>query len=188
LFSLDVSKSLDTDIAVHIGAEYLVVSNFSLRMGNRFTQIEKFTPSFGVGFHFNEEYNLYYTFSNYSDLGGTHRIGISFRFGYVNKNTRSRLLYETSQIVKNIPPENIDVKIESDELIISWDRVAGVQYNVYAKHSSVNTWVKLNKIPLYNNTLKYKKPIALGNYSFKVCSVYNNKESTFSKEVSLYVK
>lgn len=188
LLSLDVSKSIDTDFALLFGVEYLIADNFSLRMGNRFTQIELFTPSFGIGFHFNQQYHLFYTFSNYADLGGTHRIGFSYRFGTVGKVRLSQLSYGSSQIVNNIPPENLEVKIDNEELVLSWNRVTGVQYNAYAKHSSTNKWIKLNKTPLYNNTLTYKKPVTPGNYFFRVCSLYKDKESSFSKEVFIYVK
>ena len=141
-----------------------------------------------AGFHIKRQYNIFYAFSNYSDLGGTHRIGFSYRFDFISKTKSSKLLYDSSQPVGNVPPENLKVNIDSEKLSISWGRVVGVRYNVYAKHSSINKWMKLNKTPLYNNSLNYKQPVALGVYFFKVCSVYNDEESSFSKEVSLNVK
>ncbi len=51
-----------------------------------------------------------------------------------------------------------------------------------------NKWIKLNKTPLYNNAMKFKRPKAAGTFSFRVASVYNGKESTYSKEVNIHVK
>ena len=86
-----------------------------------------------------------------------------------------------------VPPLNLGVKVTGNELNISWDRVSGVQYNVYARHSSKDKWIKLNKSALYNNSMKFKKPAAQGIYYFRVSSLFAGKESTYSKEVTIHV-
>jgi hypothetical protein len=188
LISLDVVKSIDTDVNIHFGAEYVFRNQFSIRIGNRFDQTEMFTPSFGAGFHFNQQYNLYYAFANYANLGGTHRMGFTFYFKSAAKTKKPRELYSPSTPIALIPPSNLALEISDEELLVSWDRVAGVQYNVYAKHSSQEKWSNLNKSPLYNNSMKFKKPLLSGTYSFRVSSLYGGKESSFSKEVSVNVE
>jgi len=187
-FALDVVKSIDTDYMLNFGVEYVFQNQFSLRIGNRFTTYETLTPSFGAGFNFNQKYYLDYTFVNYADLGGTHRLGFSFHFNQKSTNTKSYSSYDSSKPTVLIPPTNVTAKISGNELNISWDRVAGVQYNVYARHSSQTNWKKLNDSPLYNNSMKFKSPIASGVYYFRVSSIFGGKESNFSKEVNIYVK
>jgi hypothetical protein len=188
LISLDVVKSIDTDVNVHFGAEYILLNQFSISIGNRFSQTELFTPAFGAGFHFNQQYHLYYTFANYENLGGIHRMGFSFYFKSAAKTKKPRQLYSPGTPVVLIPPPNLSVEISGEELHLAWNRVAGVQYNVYAKHSSQEKWSKLNKSTLYNNSMQFKKPLLSGTYFFRVSSVYNGKESSYSKEVNINVE
>jgi hypothetical protein len=86
-----------------------------------------------------------------------------------------------------VPPTDLAVKVSGSELNISWARVAGVQYNVYGKHSTQDKWIKLNKSTLYNNSMKFKKPAAQGVFSFRVSSTFGGKESKYSKEVNIHV-
>ena len=186
-FALDVVKSVDTDYRMNFGVEYIFSNQFSLRVGNVFTEQQSLTPSFSAGFNFKKQYYLDYTFVNYVDLGGIHRLGFSYHFNRKPTYRRSFSYYDTSKPVQLIPPADLSVKISGDELNISWDRVAGVQYNVYAKHSTKEKWIKINKSLLYNNSMKFKKPAALGIYYFRVSSVFGGKESNFSKEVNIHV-
>jgi len=78
--AMDIVKSIDTDIGLHLGVEYIFQKQFSLMAGNKFSSYELFLPSFGVGFHINEQYHFYYAYATYSDLGGTHRLGFNFNF------------------------------------------------------------------------------------------------------------
>ena len=185
---LDVVKASDSDVSVHFGVEYAIVEEFSLRLGNRFAADNMFTPAFGAGFHLQQQYHLYYTFATYTDLGSVHRIGISFLFSPPKKKVTIKPLYDATKPVELIPPADLTVEVSGEELHIEWTRVAGVQYNVYARHSSKTEWIKLNKSPLYNNTMKFKKPEAPGIFYFRVSSVYENKESAYSKEVNLNVE
>ena len=180
--------SVDTDYLVNFGIEYVFRNQFSLRIGNRFTAIETFTPSFSAGFNFKQQFYIDYTFVNYTELGSSHRLGFSFHFNRRSTRARSTAYYDSSKPVSLVPPLNVDVKISGSELNISWDRVSSVQYNVYARHSSQEKWVKLNKSALYNNSMKFKKPAALGTYNFRVSSLFAGKESTYSKEVNIHVE
>jgi len=186
-FAMDVVKSVDTNYRLNFGIEYVFRGQFSLRAGNVFTANETFTPSLSAGFNFKSQYYLDYTFVNYQDLGGIHRLGFSFHFNRKSSKSRSLGYYDSSKPVVLMPPNNVKVNITGNELNISWDRVSGVQYNVYAKHSSQEKWSKLNKSVLYNNSMKFKKPAASGVFYFRVSSVYAGKESTYSKEVNINV-
>jgi hypothetical protein len=186
-FSLDVVKSVDTEYRLNFGIEYIFRNQFSLRIGNKFTTYEALTPSFSAGFNFKKQYYLDYTFVNYTDLGGIHRLGFSFHFNRKANKPRSYSSYDPSKPVNVVPPADVHVEIAGEELQVSWGRVAGVQYNVYAKHSTKTEWVKLNKSPLYNNSMKFKKPATSGIYYFRVTSQFGGKESTNSKEVYLHV-
>ena len=183
LFSLDAIKSLDRDLDIALGSEYVIADQFVLRIGNVFNKNSLFTPSFGAGFIIKDQYELNYTFANYSDIGSVHRAGFTFRFNkpYVyNKQ-------ETAVKTQLAPPANLAARIENSELVLTWDNVLGAQYNVYAKFSTNKKWIKLNKAPLYNNRMNFKKPKANGIFYFKVTSLLNGKESTYSKEVSIHV-
>jgi len=186
-FAVDAVKSIDTDFMVNFGIEYVFQNQFSLRMGNRFNSQETFTPSFSAGFNFKQQFYIDYTFVNYAELGGSHRLGFSYHFNRRSRVARSTGYYDSSKPVSLVAPLNVSVKVSGEELKVNWDRVAGVRYNVYARHSSKNQWVKLNKSPLYNNSMKFKKPAALGIYYFRVSSVYAEKESSYSKEASIHV-
>jgi hypothetical protein len=187
-FAMDVVKSVDTNYRLNFGIEYVFKGQFSLRVGNIFSANETFTPSLSAGFNFKSQYYLDYTFVNYQDLGGIHRLGFSFHFNRRSSKSRSLGYYDSSKPVILVPPLNVKVNISGNELDVSWDRVAGVQYNVYAKHSSKDKWIKLNKSLLYNNSMTFKKPEASGVFYFRVSSVYAGKESTYSKEVNVNVK
>ena len=186
--ALDLVKSIDTDYGVNFGLEYMFQNQFSLRAGNKFSQYELFAPSFGLGFHLQEQYHFFYSFATYSDLGGTHRVGFNFNFNRPKTKVRSSIKYDSSTPPALVPPSGLVVNISDEQLKISWERVSGVQYNVYARHSSQNNWIKLNESPLYNNSMDFKTPLALGTYYFRVSSIYKEKESSFSKEVNIDVK
>jgi hypothetical protein len=187
-FALDVVKSVDLDYRINFGIEYVFKNQFSLRFGNKFSTYETFTPSFSAGFNFKQQYYLDYSFVNYTELGGIHRLGFAYHFNVKSTKSKSLSYYDSSKPVNLVPPANVGVKISGRELNVSWDRVAGVQYNVYAKHSTQNKWIKLNKTPLYNNSMKFKKPGASGDYYFRVSSIFGGKESTYSKEVHINVE
>jgi hypothetical protein len=184
----DAVKSVDSDFVFNLGIEYNFVENVAARIGNRFSSNEILTPSFGLGLHFNRQYYINYTFYNLSDLGSTHRFGFSFQFG--EKSFPAKKKYSSTILKKPelIPPKNLKVDIEDDKLIISWDKVTGVRYLVYAKFGKSGEWKSLVKTPLFSNSLKINKLPEKGIYYFKVSSILNEKESNFSKEVQIDIE
>jgi hypothetical protein len=185
--ALDVVKSVDTDYAMNFGVEYVFRNQFSLRVGNKLTSYQSFTPSFSAGFNVKKQYYIDYTFVNYTELGSIHRVGFAFHFNPRSTRAKSISHYDSSKPVNLVPPTDLAVKVSGNELNISWGRVAGVQYNVFAKHSTQDKWVKLNKSALYNNSMKFKKPAAKGIFYFRVNSIFGGKESKYSKEVNINV-
>jgi len=59
IITADVVKSIDSDYAVQSGVEYMFQEAFSLRVGSRYAINGIFTPTFGAGFHLQNQYNLY---------------------------------------------------------------------------------------------------------------------------------
>jgi len=184
-FTSDAVKSVDSDYVLNFGVEYNFIDYFTARIGNRFASNKTLMPSFGLGVQFNQKYYINYTFFNLSDLGSTHRFGFSFHFG-----KSSKIKSYTSAITKKpilIAPENLEINIEDEKLIITWDRVTGTRYFVYAKLGKTGEWKKLVTTPLYSNSLKIKKLPEKGMYYFKVSSVINEKESQFSEEEKIEI-
>ena len=187
ILSTDAVKSVDSDFVFNLGVDYNFVEYISARVGNRFSSNEAFTPSFGLGIQYNRQYFIDYAFYNLSDLGTTHRFGFSFQFG--NKLSPIKKKYSSSILNKLelFPPNNLKVEMENDKLIISWDKVTGARYLVYAKYGELGEWKALVKTPLYSNSLKINKHPQKGIYYFKVTAVINEKESEFSKEEKIDV-
>ena len=188
ILATDAVKSVDSDFVFNFGTEYNFVEYVTIRLGNRFSSSEAFTPSFGVGFQYNRQFFINYTFYNLSVLGSTHRFGFTFQFG--DKSYPSKKKYSTKMLEKPklIPPENLEIEIADEKLIISWDRISGARYLVYAKYGEEGDWKKLIKTPLYSNSLKINKLPEKGKYYFKVSSIINEKESKFSKEEQIEIE
>jgi hypothetical protein len=184
LFSLDAVKTIDRDADIAFGAEYAASDEVVLRLGNNYNPNSPFTPSFGIGFSIKGRYEINYAFADYADLGAVHRAGFTFRFKkpYVYKKRK------TAASVRLLPPSNLSAKVKNNELILSWDAIPNVQYNIFAKRSSAGKWIKINKKPLYNNHLSFKKPKSAGILYFKANSIYNGQESSYSEEISIHVK
>jgi len=187
-FASDAVKSVDSDFVFNLGLEYNLIEYISVRLGNRFSQDKVFIPSFGLGMQYGRQYYIDYTFSNLSDLGITHRFGFSFNFG--NKLTNKNKNYSSSILRKPklVPPLNLNIDIENEKLIISWDKVIGARYYVYAKYKDTGEWKRLVTTALYSNSLRINKLPEKGKYYFKVSSVINDNESEFSKEETIDVE
>ncbi|MFC2088225.1 PorV/PorQ family protein [Calditrichota bacterium] len=186
--SLDMVKSVDTDFKTNIGIEYSFIDNISIRLGNRIDANESFLPAFGTGFQFQDQFNLNYTFFNLSDLGPTHRIGFTYQFSIpsIKKWQRSlRTNYEKNYL---LPPKSTHVELEEDKLLLFWDKVEGVKYNVYAKYGENGNWTKITNSPSSSRVLKINKRPEEGMYSFKITSVKEERESTFSREARINVE
>jgi hypothetical protein len=82
LASCDVNKPFDSDVEFHAGAEWWLAEQFALRAGYR-TNIdtnEGAGVSAGFGLKFGD-YMLDYSFLPYGEIGNTHRLSFSYRFG-----------------------------------------------------------------------------------------------------------
>lgn len=186
--SADVVKSVDTDVKTNIGVEYNFIDNISVRLGNRIDKNDSFVPAFGTGFQFQEQFNLNYTFFNLSDLGPTHRIGFTYQFPIPSMKKWRRSLSTSHQLEYLPPPKSTQVELEEDRLLLFWEKVEGAKYNVYAKYGENGDWTKITDHPSSSRVLKINKRPEEGMYSFKITSVKDGRESTFSKEASIYVE
>ena len=86
------------------------------------------------------------------------------------------------------PPVYVNVKIKNNRVDINWNSINGVLYNIYARVQSKNKWVILNKKPVTDNSISFKKPRTKTKFYFKVTTILNGHESPFSKEAVLNVK
>jgi hypothetical protein len=184
----DVVKSIDSDPYLHVGLEYIHQDQFSVRFGNQSVWNELLVPSLGIGYSLKNQYHLNYTFTVFSVLGATHRLGFSFNFIAPPAVKPGSYPSSLSAYPQLKPPENVKVKIVKNELIISWSAVPGATYNVSSRHASQTTWHKLNESPLKKMEMVFKKPTVTGKYYFRVNTVIDKQESLASKEVAIDVK
>ncbi|GAB4372222.1 MAG: hypothetical protein Kow0042_15440 [Calditrichia bacterium] len=189
-FSLDGVKSLDSDMALYFGAEYSPSDYFSLRSGNRFVADDLFNPSFGIGLHPGTQYIVNYTYYSDSDLGGTHRIGFSFKISPARSYSEftGRVSRQQEPTPSLIPPRNVRVELENETLRIRWKAERGVNYHVYACFSQNMKWKRITSEPLKQNHLELKKPRIPGTYYFKITATRDEVESPFSDEVRFHVE
>jgi len=187
-FTTDVVKSIDSELNINTGIEYIFKDFVSLRIGNRFSENEMFLPAFGAGIQLEDMFHINYTFFNLSDLGSTHRVGISYHFNIPYNLKWRKGLVKKPQLVLLVPPKKVNVSLIHEELVITWDKVEGAKYNVYAKYGDKSDWKKITNETLIINFLKINKKPEPGNYSFKITSVINNRESNFSEEVTIHVE
>jgi len=185
--SVDAVKSFDTDFRFATGLEYSYSSTFFLRFGNQFLPGQSFLPSYGLGLKLNDQYSLAYTFLEHENLGYTHRAGFTFYFG-ISASKIIKSSYRASKTPVLRAPQNIDAYLTQGKMVVKWDKVLGLRYNVYARTSKANKWKKLNRHPLYANTMEFKKPKSKGNFYIVVRSVSATGESEYSKEVKVNVK
>ena len=185
LLCLDIVKSSDTGGGLNFGLEYTIYDMVYLRLGNKFTSVKPIEPAFGTGFKIQDKYFFNYTLYHHSDLGTTHRIGFSFKLPERRKSYLPKT-YPSQENVLN-PPSNLTVRITGDRLLLSWYSITGAEYNVYARYAESGEWKKLNENPLISTAMSFKKPIIKGEYCFRVSSLKDGKESTFSEEVKIDV-
>ncbi|MGD9489552.1 MAG: PorV/PorQ family protein [Calditrichaceae bacterium] len=184
--ALDAVKSRDTDYLINGGAEYNLAESFFLRLGNRFTDSEMFTPAFGAGFNQADKYIIDYTYFSREDLGSTHKVGFTFRFNIPGYTAGSSKPYFIPQKIN--APTGISYRLTGNKMLIKWSVVPGARYNVYARKGKNEKWVRLNKNPLNESKLEIKKPEILKTYYLTVTSVYDKFESAYSKEAEIHVK
>ncbi len=186
--ALDAVKSIDTDVNINLGLEYIFQNVFALRLGNQFRQNEIFRPSLGIGFQVLKTYMINYTYAAFADLGETHRVGLTIDFKkprrYPRRSTPARERFV-------LPPEKaprIIARIEGNKLIINWPKLPGASYNIYARSAGHLNWKKINTKPLTRNTITFKKPTKPGIYYFKVSVLKGKREVDLADEVQVHVR
>lgn len=184
--ALDVVKAVDTDMQVAAGVEYTFNRTVFLRLGNRFQSGQSLFPSYGLGLKLADKYVFDYTFLAHEQLGYTHRAGFTFHFNIrVSRSPKSGYAVPKYSVLK--APRSVSAKIYFDKLIVKWEKVYGARYNVYARTSLKNKWKKLNRHPLYANSMEFKKPKYKGAFYIVISSIINGKESPHSKEANIEV-
>ena len=182
LLTLDVRKSIDTEYVPSIGLEYKYRNAISIQLGSRMVERDRIEPTIGAGLTISNKYFFNYAYFMSNNLGVTHKVGFSVRFG--KKGFKARTKHYSGLSATSLrPPENVESYIVGNQLIIRWDRVSGARYNVYAKGNNQTKWSKLNRHPLYSNQMKFKKPRKGEKIRVKVTAIINARESSFSKEV-----
>ena len=187
-FSVDAVKSFDTDFRFASGIEYSFNRTFYMRLGNQFLRGQNLQPSYGLGLRFDDKYNLAYTFVGHENLGYTHRAGFTFYFDISASRVVKSSSYRHTKTPVLRAPKNVLAYLTADKMVVKWDKVIGLRYNVYARTSVKQQWKKLNRHPLYSNSMEFKKPKNTGNFHIVVRSVSTTGESEYSKEVKVHVK
>lgn len=81
--SMDYGQERDNDGAIYAGAEYWFFPFFALRAGYAGSHTEGSGLRAGVGLKF-KDLSFDYAYSNYGDLGLSHRYELTVRFGVIN--------------------------------------------------------------------------------------------------------
>ncbi|WP_162555749.1 PorV/PorQ family protein [Reichenbachiella versicolor] len=74
MLNLDVEKSIDSDLRIKTGIEYMIIEMIYLRTG---LTTEPFNSCFGLGFK-SKKIGVDYAYSIHTDLGGIHQISFSY--------------------------------------------------------------------------------------------------------------
>jgi len=135
-----------------------------------------------------DQYLVDYTFYQNNNLGNTHKIGFTFKFNLPATKRTSDYRRGSSRITKILAPQHVDLTTFKEEVVVKWSKVFGARYNVYVRASKDQSWIKMNKSPLYSNQSKFKMPKKAGKYYIVITSIINNVESSYSKEAVLDVK
>ncbi len=186
--SLDAVKSIDTDVLINLGMEYVFQNLVAFRLGNQFRQDEVLRPSFGIGLQVMKTYMINYTYAALTDLGETHRIGLTLGF---KKPKRYRKRYSPARDRFVLPPgkkPTITTHIDNQRVILKWPQIKGATYNVYARAAGQATWKKVNPRPLNRNHIAFKKPTRPGIYYFKVSVIKGDREIDLADEVRIHVQ
>ncbi|WP_457565687.1 PorV/PorQ family protein [Caldithrix abyssi] len=181
-------RSLDQNWRLATGLEFSYSRFAFLRIGNKWLgDRSDLQPSFGAGFNPNSSLSLDYTFYNHQQLGYTHRVGISFRFGEV-KNMRIGGLgpAESSFVLR--PPQRVYAYLHGDTLKVEWSDVPGARYRVYLRKTNDSKWIKATPRLLWAHELNIKKPKRKTMIDIAVTSVIDGKESSFSRIVTVEIK
>lgn len=184
--AVDGIRSVDQNWRLATGLEFSYQKSAFLRIGNNwFGDLSAFQPSFGAGFNPTENLSLDYTFFNHQQLGYTHRIGVSFRFGQ-NKISFRQTNLPTETVLR--PPERVYAYLQNGAIKVEWSDVPGAQYQVYVRKSNDKKWTKAKNSLLWAHELLIKKPNQKATIDIAVTSIINGKESSLSRIVTVEIK
>jgi hypothetical protein len=180
-----------------IGLEAMILDPLELRLGynndlnrNLSTISNASLSGFSMGFGlYLGAHHVDYAYASYGDLGATHFIGLSVDIDDLlaqESPVRSVILPAVKDEL--VPPGDIRVKIISDRLVISWEKVPGHRSNVYARIEGKSDWKKLNQEPLTDNFISFKKPGLTGMYLFRITSISDDAESRYSDEQRIQIE
>jgi len=213
VIALDVIKPIDEAVQFLPGVEVGISENFSIRGGYQPTQHEANGFSAGFGLQMPEGFKINYAYTPYGDLGDAHRAELIINIGGVATKTAassesrennektlkarekinatkrdvSSSSIPLSKVMAQLaPPENLKILNSGDDKMkITWGPVEleNIKYNVYAKHSNGDKWIKLTPNPIGRNfqlfTLKRTKVRLV----FAVTTVRDGLESKFSTSI-----
>ncbi len=180
---VDAVHSLERNWLIKTGIEYDFNKMAFLRVGNDWLSSNGFQPSFGVGARFLSHLQIDYTLYNHQNLGLTHRVGVTFDFSFNKRTVRPK----TSVIVLE-PPKRLYAYVRDGKIHIEWSDVPGAGYNVYLRKSTDSTWKKANRHLLWAHEIEMHKPDVPVTIDVAVTSVIGQKESSFSRIVTVEVK
>jgi hypothetical protein len=177
------------------GLEMSAAEQLTLRMGynndlhfNIESPGSKILAGFSAGFGLTlGTHQLDYGYANYAELGAIHHFGLTFVLDQFDKKSNSRKRGKTPKIDYLLPPKNIRLTDDSRSIKISWDKIEGASFNIYAKLLGKIDWTKINKTPIQKNYISLKKPKLAGIYSFIITTVMHQQESVFSGPVTLTI-
>ncbi|HOW28488.1 MAG TPA: PorV/PorQ family protein [Elusimicrobiota bacterium] len=95
VLSADAVKPCDNDLFMNFGAEYRLFNTLSFRLGYKGQNDFGNGLSYGMGIG-NKDIRMDYAFVAFGDLGNTHRVSISYRFGQKSISNDTEVRVEKS--------------------------------------------------------------------------------------------
>jgi len=208
--ALDVIKPIDEAVQFLPGVEVGISENFSIRGGYQPTQREANGFSAGFGLQMPEGFKINYAYTPYGDLGDAHRAELIINLGRVATNTvpsnesrgndermlkarekinvtkrdaSSSSIHPAEVMKQLVPPKNLQIlNLANDKMKITWQPVAlkNIKYNVYAKHTDGDKWIKLTPNPISRNSQLFALKRTKVRLIFAVTTVRDGLESKFS--------
>ncbi len=208
VIALDVIKPIDEAVQFLPGVEVGISENFSIRGGYQPTQYENNGFSAGFGLQMPEGFKINYAYTPYGDLGDAHRAELIINLGGIAAKTalgnksrgndqemlKAREKINTKRdasgssiyaeiMTQLVPPENLQLlNLANDKMKITWQPVAlkNIKYNLYAKHTDRDKWIKLTPHPISRNYQLFAVKRTKVRLVFAVTTVLDGLESKLS--------
>lgn len=193
-FAFDVVKTSDENWNFYPGMELEVMKGLAFRGGYQFQKDIGAGYNVGIGFEILDNYSINYVFSPYGILGNTHRAEFVFNFGNLYRKSKPapRESYPTdftySSYASQLPiPKNLKAVQVGEEILLSWSTsyIRNAQYNIYVEIPGRTGIVKINKVPLRENSYTFQPTVSKLSLKFYISLVTNKMESDKSKPVEL---